>query len=81
MKTTGIVRKIDELGRIVIPIEMRNTLGIEPGNGIEIHFENNTIILRKYEPTCVFCGETNGVFEFRGKKVCQSCKLELTLDK
>ena len=77
MKTTGIVRKIDDLGRIVLPIEMRNRLGIGPGSGVEIYFENNAIILRKYEPTCVFCGETSEVTDFKGKKVCRGCRAEL----
>ena len=79
MKTTGIVRKIDELGRIVLPIEMRNRLGIEPGCGVEIYYENSAIILRKYEPTCIFCGETNDVIDFKGKKICRDCKAELEL--
>lgn len=77
MKTTGIVRKIDDLGRIVLPIEMRNRLEIGPGIGVEIYFENNSIILKKYEPTCIFCGESNGVIDFKGKKICQNCRAEL----
>ncbi len=73
MKTSGIVRKIDELGRIVLPIEMRNRLEMGPGVGVEIFFENDAITLRKYEPTCTFCGSAKDVTEFKGKKVCKSC--------
>ena len=61
MKSTGIVRKIDELGRIVLPIEMRNRLEIGPGVGVEIFFENSSIVLRKYAPSCIFCSEPHKV--------------------
>lgn len=73
MKSTGIVRKIDTLGRIVLPIEMRNRLEIGPGSGVEIFFEEGGIVLRKYAPACVFCGETEGLVEHKGKKVCRRC--------
>ena len=81
MKSTGIVRKIDELGRIVLPIEMRNRLEIGPGVGVEIFFEDSSIILRKYAPSCVFCGETEGLIEYKGRKVCRHCIEELGLNK
>ena len=61
MKSTGIVRKVDELGRVVIPIELRRTLDIEQKDGLEIFVENDRIILRKYEPACVFCGNAEKV--------------------
>lgn len=79
MKSTGIVRKIDSLGRFVLPIEMRNRLDIGPDSGIEIFFENNSIVLRKYEPACIFCGSTNDVTDFKGKKICNACRTELLL--
>ena len=79
MKSTGIVRKIDSLGRFVLPIEMRNRLDIGPDSGIEIFFENNSIILRKYEPTCIFCGSTSDVMDFKDKKICKACKAELLM--
>ena len=56
MKSTGIVRKVDELGRIVLPIELRRTMGIDVKDALEIYVEGDTIMLRKYEPSCVFCG-------------------------
>jgi AbrB family transcriptional regulator, transcriptional pleiotropic regulator of transition state genes len=73
MKSTGIVRKVDELGRIVIPIELRRTLDIEEKDGLEIFVDGNNIILRKYEPACLFCGSNDEVTDFSGKKVCKEC--------
>lgn len=79
MKSTGIVRKIDELGRIVLPIEMRHTMHIEPRDPVEIFVEGNSIILRKYEQECVFCGSTKKVSPFKGRCVCENCRKELSL--
>ncbi|BBB89975.1 MAG TPA: AbrB/MazE/SpoVT family DNA-binding domain-containing protein [Methylomusa anaerophila] len=73
MKATGIVRKMDELGRVVIPIELRRTFGIEEKDGLEIYVHNDRIILRKYEPACVFCGNADEVINFKGKNVCKDC--------
>lgn len=73
MKSTGIVRKVDELGRVVIPIELRRTLDIEEKDSLEIYVDGDRIILRKYEPACVFCGNAQNVEHFRGKNVCKSC--------
>lgn len=77
MKSTGIVRHIDALGRIVFPIELRRSLGINEKDGIEIFTEGETIILRKYEPACIFCGNAKGVVDFKGKLVCKNCKKEI----
>ena len=73
MKSTGVVRPIDQLGRIVIPIELRRTLDIEVGDPLEIFVDGEEVILRKYEPGCVFCGNAKYVVEFKGKKVCTNC--------
>ena len=73
MKSTGIVRKVDELGRIVLPIELRRTFGIEEKDALEIYVDSNTIILKKYEPACIFCGDAKDVFTFGGKNVCPNC--------
>jgi len=73
MKSTGIVRKVDELGRIVIPIEMRRVLDIAIRDELEIFAEDNRIILQKYETSCVFCSETKGLVSYKGKNVCQGC--------
>ena len=69
MKSTGIVRKVDELGRIVLPSELRNTLSIKEKDPLEIFIEDNKIILRKYEPSCIFTGIMDGLIEYKGKKV------------
>lgn len=73
MKSTGIVRKVDELGRVVIPIELRRNLDIAEKDGLEIYVDNDRIILRKYEPACVFCGNADEISSFKGKNVCKDC--------
>ncbi len=73
MKSTGIVRKIDELGRVVIPMEIRNTMGINSRDAMEIFVDGDKIILRKYGTSCVFCGGEEDVTLFRGKMVCHDC--------
>ena len=77
MKSTGIVRKVDELGRIVLPIELRRTLEIAEKDALEIYVDGETIVLRKYEPSCVFCGDAKNVRPFRGKNICASCMQDL----
>jgi transcriptional pleiotropic regulator of transition state genes len=77
MKATGIVRKVDELGRVVIPIELRRTLGIGEKDALEIFVDTDKIILRKYEPTCIFTGSAENLFHFRGKLVSRDCLEEL----
>jgi len=73
IKSTGIVRKVDELGRVVIPIELRRTLGIDEKDALEIYVDHEKIILKKYEPACVFCGNAENVQVFKGKNVCSDC--------
>lgn len=80
MKATGIVRKVDELGRIVLPIELRRTLDIAIKDPIEIFVDGNSIVLKKYEPCCVFCGSDKHVTEFKGKIICAACKKALQED-
>ena len=77
MKSTGIVRKVDELGRIVLPIELRNTLGISPRDAVEIYSEGDTIVLKKFENHCTFCNSTKGLHEYKGKQICTRCKNEM----
>ncbi|HIG0358902.1 MAG: AbrB/MazE/SpoVT family DNA-binding domain-containing protein [Clostridium sp.] len=77
MKSTGVVRKMDQLGRIVIPMELRRTLNIEEGDGLEIYTEGEQIILKKYAPACIFCGEAKEVINFKGKNICRICLKEL----
>ena len=77
MKTTGIVRQMDSLGRIVLPIELRRTLDIAQKDSLEIYVEGNQIILKKYEPTCIFCDNSRDIVSFKGKNVCPACLKEL----
>lgn len=77
MKSTGIVRKVDELGRIVLPIELRRTLDIAEKDALEIYVDDDTIMLKKYEPSCIFCGNSKDVFGFKGKNICPKCLEEL----
>ena len=73
MKSTGIVRRVDELGRIVIPIELRNKLKIEEKDPIEIYVDGSSIILKKYQENCVFCGRKKKVVDYKGKLICSKC--------
>ncbi len=73
MKSTGIVRKVDELGRIVLPIEMRRTLDIAEKDALEIYVEGSSVILKKYKPSCIFCDSAKDVTHFKGKNVCPKC--------
>ena len=73
MKETGIVRKVDELGRIVLPIELRRTLDIAEKDAIEIYVDGDAIMLKKYAPSCVFCGDTKGVTKYKDKNICRNC--------
>ena len=76
IKSTGIVRKVDELGRIVLPIELRRTLDIGEKDAVEIYVEGTSIVLKKYQPSCIFCGDSKKV-DFKGKNVCSKCLREL----
>lgn len=73
MKTTGIVRKIDKLGRVVIPIELRRALKVSSKDALEIFYEDNMILLRKYEPSCIFCGNATNVTTYKGVNICPEC--------
>jgi len=77
MKATGIVRKVDELGRVVIPIELRRTLGIKEKDALEIYVTSDQIILKKYEPACIFCGQAKDITVFKGKNICPGCIEEM----
>lgn len=77
MKATGIVRKIDDLGRIVLPIELRRTLGISDRDSLEIYVDDSNIVLKKYEPACIFCGSADNVVVFKDKNVCAHCRAEM----
>lgn len=73
MKSTGIIRKMDELGRIVIPIELRNKFNLSEKDPIEIYVEGSNIVLKKYENNCIFCGKSTNLIDYKGKQICSLC--------
>ncbi len=77
LKSTGIVRKVDELGRVVLPIELRRTLNIAEKDALEIYVDGQNIILKKYEPACIFCDNAKDVSVYKGKNICSECLSEL----
>lgn len=78
MKSTGIIRKVDGLGRIVLPIELRRTMDIAVKDELEIYMDNNRIILQKFEPACIFCASSRNLVNYRGKNICQDCIANMT---
>ena len=78
MKSTGVVRRVDELGRIVIPIELRNKLGIAEKDPLEIYVDGSNIVLKKFETNCVFCGSSKKLVEYEDKLICNKCIKKLT---
>lgn len=73
IKSTGIIRKVDELGRVVIPMELRNKLHIAEKDPIEVFVDGSSIILRKYMPNCIFCGSSKNLVEYNNKLICNKC--------
>lgn len=73
MKATGIVRKVDDLGRIVLPKELRETLNIDEKDPLEFYVEGETVILKKYQPGCHLCGNIEDLKSYRDKDICESC--------
>ena len=73
MKSTGVVRKVDELGRIVLPISIRQIMDINEKDSLEIFTDENKIILQKYQPSCIFCNNADNIVYFSGKRVCEDC--------
>lgn len=78
MKSTGIIRRVDELGRVVIPIELRNKFGIAEKDPIEIFVDGSNIVLKKFEPNCIFCGNSKKLSEYKDKLVCDKCLEKLS---
>ena len=77
MKSTGIVRKVDELGRIVLPIELRRTLDIAEKDALEIYVDGSTIVLKKFRPSCVFCDSSRDLVTYKDKNICPRCFRDL----
>ncbi|HJA25577.1 MAG TPA: AbrB/MazE/SpoVT family DNA-binding domain-containing protein [Candidatus Fournierella merdigallinarum] len=74
MKSTGIVRRIDSLGRVVLPIELRRMMDIEENASLEIFVDGDEIVLKKYQPACIFCGEAKDVTPYQGRNICAACR-------
>ncbi len=77
MKSTGIIRKVDELGRVVIPIEIRTKFNIAEKDPLEIYVDGSNIILKKFEPNCIFCGNTKGLIQYKDKQICPKCAKQI----
>ena len=77
MKSTGIVRKVDELGRVVLPIELRRTLDIAEKDSLEIYVDEDAIVLKKHESSCVFCGSVKNIVNYKGKNICAACARDI----
>lgn len=77
MKSTGIVRRVDDLGRVVIPIELRRTLGIQEKDALEIFVDSERIVFKKYEPACIFCGSADEIVDYKNKRICRQCLKDL----
>ena len=77
MKSTGIVRRIDNLGRVVLPIELRRVFDIDKEDPVEIFVDDNYILLKKYQPACIFCNDAGDVVNIKGKNICKNCLKEL----
>ena len=77
MKSTGIIRRVDELGRVVIPSEIRNQFNIVEKDPIEIYVDRSSIILKKFEPNCIFCGNTKNLIEYNDKLICEDCSKKI----
>ncbi len=79
MKSTGIIRKVDELGRVVIPIELRNQFQIAEKDPLEIFVDGSSIVLKKYEKSCLFCGNTKKLIPYKDKLICNKCLKQLKI--
>ena len=78
MKSTGIIRKMDELGRVVIPIEIRNQFNIAEKDPVEIYVDGSSIVIKKYEPNCIFCGNTESLINYNDKLICEECSKKIS---
>ena len=77
MKSTGFVKKIDDLGRILIPKEIRSSMELDNKDSLEIFIESDRIILQKYQPSCIFCKNADNVVFFEGRRICAECLSKL----
>jgi len=80
MKSTGVVRQLDTLGRIVIPVELRRTMGIAVKDSLEIFVDGDQIVLKKYQPSCIFCGNAKDAISYKGHLICSKCLKDIRKD-
>lgn len=78
MRATGIVRQVDQLGRFVLPMELRRDLEIAPKDGVEIYVDGENVVLEKHRPACVFCGSNDELADFKGRLVCGECRTAIS---
>jgi AbrB family transcriptional regulator, transcriptional pleiotropic regulator of transition state genes len=78
MKATGIVRHLDDVGRLILPKELRQIMGFEVGTALEIFTDGDTVLIKRYEPLCVFCGRGESLVEHHGRRVCKICRGDLS---
>ncbi len=74
MKSTGMVRPVDGLGRIVLPIELRRVLDIDKDSALEVYVDKDSIVLKKYQPACIFCGSAEDIEQYQGRNICRACR-------
>lgn len=77
MNSTKIIKKVDDVGRVVLPFELRKVLNINTGDSLEVYVSNESIIFKKYAPACIFCNNTDEVSNFKGKNICKNCLEQL----
>jgi transcriptional pleiotropic regulator of transition state genes len=77
MKATGVVRRVDELGRVVIPCELRRNMNIQDRDSLEIFVDEDVIILKKHEPACTFTGSADELVDYKGRKVSKQAIQEM----
>ncbi len=77
MRATGVVRRVDQLGRIVLPKKLRKEFEFNEKNDIELLIDGDTIVLRKFMPSCVFCNTRDDVNVYKGRNICEKCMDEL----
>lgn len=80
MTISGVVRKVDDLGRVVLPGSVRKILNIQPRDSFEIYLEDDCVVLRRYEPTCAFCDSTTDIVNYKGCKICKNCLKKLNVE-
>jgi transcriptional pleiotropic regulator of transition state genes len=77
LKSTGVVRRLDDLGRVVMPKELRRTLGIDAGDPVEFFVDGERVVIKKYTPGCMLCGSLEQLHTIEGKQICMECRIKI----